>query len=177
MAPTPKWDNIAMPNEVQTAQGSVLSEERRHRDERADRRRGAGDPALAHGTRAVLAEAELLAHLFLERALGVGHDGRGHLARLGLGHPLGLVHQAQLLFLELGHEPDFLPLHRDLVLVHLTLALGGEIAGGAHRERIGHHPGEARDDHRVIGRRRVPVCAPTMPARRPKLAVSPSLNP
>ena len=40
-----------------------------------------------------------------------------------------LVDQRQLLALELRHEPDLFPLHRDFVLEHLALALGRGIAG------------------------------------------------
>ena len=77
---------------------------------------------------------------------------RASSARLLLRDPLGLVEQAQLFRLEFRHETDLFPLHRDLVLVHLALALGGEVSRRAHRQRVGHHAGEPRHDHRVAGR-------------------------
>ena len=91
-----------------------------------------------------------------ERSLGIRHDRGGDVARLRLRHSLGLVDQAELLLFELGHQPDFLALHGDLVLVHLALALRGEVARRPHRQRIGNHAREP-GDHHVMARRAQPV--------------------
>ena len=175
-APTPKWDSIARANEVQIAPGPVLKRNGATGNERAERRGRTGDPRLPHRCAARLADAQLLPHLLLQRALRVVHDLRRQRRGLRLGHALGLIEQAQLLPLELGHEPDLLPLQRDLVLEHLPLALGGEIARRAHGQRVRHHPGQPATSTACSAEARLP-CAPIIPATRPKFAVSPSLNP
>ena len=74
--------------------------------------------------------------------------------RLRAVHPLRFVDDRQLVALDLRHQRDFVPLHRDLVVVNLTLALRGEVSARSHRKRVGNESGGARHDHRVIRQRR-----------------------
>ena len=68
------------------------------------------------------------------------------IARLLFPHALGLIQQRDFLFLHLGHEAQFLPLHRYLVVIDLAFALRGQVSGRAHRQRIGHDAGHAGHD-------------------------------
>src|SRR3972149_1146737 len=104
-------------------------EERSDRNERSECRSHPGDPSFPDRSAGRRADLELLPNLFLQGLLRIGHDRGGQLGRLSGRDPLGLVDQRQLLALELRHEPDLFPLHRDFVLEHLALALGREIAG------------------------------------------------
>src|SRR3989442_6704441 len=124
-------------------------EEWRHRDEGPDRRRHAGHPTLLEGRRPRLGDPQLLAHLLVERAHRVAHQLRRHLPRPHRLDALRFVDQGDLLLLHLGHHPDLFLLHRDLVRVHLLLALRGEVTGGAHRQRVRDHPRDARDQDHV----------------------------
>ena len=69
-------------------------------------------------------------------------------------HPLRLVNEGQLVALDLGHELDFVFLHRDLVLVDLSLALAGEVSA---------RPIERASAIRPATRRRRLPCADPMP--------------
>ncbi len=138
-APTAKWDTMAIEKAVQAAA-------------RAGRtRNGATGMSAPTAVAAPVSHPSLngLAHLLPQRALRILHDLRGHALRGPGIDTLGLVEQRELFLLHVGHQADLFFLHRDLVRVHLFLALRGEIAGGAHRERIRDHPGESRHQHDV----------------------------
>src|ERR1700688_2080252 len=77
----------------------------------------------------------------------------GELVRLPLGHALELVDQRQFVALDLGHQLDLGALHADLVDVDLLLALGGQVAAGAHRQGVGDEAGDPGHDHRPLLRR------------------------
>src|SRR5262249_52792837 len=70
-----------------------------------------------------------------------------------------LIDEAQLLLLQLRHESNLFLLHRDLMLEHFSLALGGQIARRAHRQRVGYHTREARDQNSVPRLAQSRLCA------------------
>src|SRR5207245_755369 len=115
-------------------------EERRHGDERADRRRRAGQPPLLEGRRVGFTDFQLFPHLLIQGALRVAHHFGRHLARDAGLDALRLIHEREFFLLYLGHDADLFLLHRDLVVVHFLLALRREVARGAHGQRVGEHP-------------------------------------
>src|SRR5205807_10145098 len=128
---------------------SAEHHERRHRDKRLHHGGRAGHPPLLEGGGVRFADLQLFAHLLSQGALWVAHHLDRHLACDPGLDPLRLVDQRELVLLHVGHETDLFLLHRDLVGVHLLLALGGEVPGGAHRERVCDHPRDPRDQDDV----------------------------
>src|SRR5439155_822778 len=124
-------------------------EERRHGDERADRRRRAGQPPLLERRRVGFTDFQLFPHLLIEGALRVAHHFGRHLARDAGLDALRLIHERELFLLYVGHDADLFLLHRDLVVVHFLLALRREVARGAHGQRVGEHPRDPRDQQDV----------------------------
>src|SRR2546427_553267 len=85
-------------------------EERRHGDERADRRRRAGQPPLLEGRRVGFTDFQLFPHLLIEGALRVAHHFGRHLARDAGLDALRLIHERELFLLYLGHDAEELAL-------------------------------------------------------------------
>ena len=133
---------------------SLQHEERKNRNEGADRGGHAGDPRLAERRRVRLTDLQLVPHLLAQRAHRIAHHFLRHAPCRTRVHAFRFILQRHLFHLDFRHQANLFLLHRDLVLPDLLLALRGQIAGRSHRQRVRDRAGHARDQDDVRLHRR-----------------------